>query len=398
MRWLDPLGSPERIGRDLINLEKKFVLSLVVALAPGCLLYSVLERSAEQATVANLSPREAGLVHHLLAENVVGAVLLACTVAVLAAVVAHFLFLSPLRRLVATARAVGDGDFVPRLRLERDDDIGRLADELDATCDKLLAARVAAEAHVAALEQLRHSDRISTLGRLASSVAHELGTPLNVVQLRAQLIASSTTATLEDARRNATIIVEQSQRMTRIIADVLSFARRTPRKKKNVNMVDVVRSAIALCTQTTKKRNVVVRLDVPAAGVDVQGDPDQLLQIVLNLVINGAQAMNGGELTVGVHDERRTANGDPHGDEAPYACVDVIDRGSGIQQELLPKIFDPFFSTKSAEEGTGLGLSIAQGIAREHDGWISVASEPGRGSSFSVHLPRSKTNGMTHGK
>lgn len=367
-------------------------------MAPGCLLYSVLERSAELATVANLAPREAELVHHLLAVNVVGAVLLACTVAVLAAVIAHFLFVSPLRHLVAMARAVGDGDFVHRLRLERDDDIGRLGDELDATCDKLLAAQGAAEAHIAALEQLRHSDRISTLGRLASSVAHELGTPLNVVELRAQLIASGTSATLADARHDATIIVEQSQRMTRIIADVLSFARRSPRKKKVVNVVDVVRSAIALSTQTAKKRNVVVQLDVPATGVDVQGDPDQLLQIVLNLVINGAQAMNGGVLTVGVHDERRRPESDPHGDEGPYTCIDVIDRGSGIQKELLPKIFEPFFTTKSADEGTGLGLSIAQGIAREHDGWISVASELGRGSSFSVHLPRSATNGMTHGQ
>jgi signal transduction histidine kinase len=119
---------------------------------------------------------------------------------------------------------------------------------------------------------------------------------------------------------------------------------------------------------------------------------------VLNLVITGAQAMNGGVLTVGVHDERRRPESDPHGDEGPYTCIDVIDRGSGIQKELLPKIFEPFFTTKSADEGTGLGLSIAQGIAREHDGWISVASELGRGSSFSVHLPRSAMNGMTHGQ
>jgi signal transduction histidine kinase len=141
---------------------------------------------------------------------------------------------------------------------------------------------------------------------------------------------------------------------------------------------------------------VSVRLDVPATSVDIQGDPDKLLQIVLNLVINGAQAMSGGELTISVHDERRVPESNPHGSDEPYACIDVIDHGVGIPKESLPRIFEPFFSTKSAEEGTGLGLSIAQGIAKEHDGWISVASEPGHGASFSVYLP--KGNGAVHGE
>jgi signal transduction histidine kinase len=267
---------------------------------------------------------------------------------------------------------------------------------MDATSDKLEAAQRAAEAHMAALEQLRHSDRVTTLGRLASSVAHELGNPLNVIALRAQMIATDATSSATHARQNATIIVEQTQRMTRIISEVLSFASRRPRKKENVNVVDVVRSAVAYSTQTAKQRNVSVKLDVPATAVDVQGDRDGLLQVVLNLVINGAQAMNGGVLTVSVHDERCAPETNPEGSEEPYACIEVIDHGVGIDKELLSRIFEPFFSTKSAEEGTGLGLSIAQGIAKEHDGWISVVSEPGHGASFSVHLPRA--NGVAYGE
>jgi two-component system NtrC family sensor kinase len=340
-----------------------------------------------------LSSETAATVSDLLTTNVLATIVLASLVAVIALVVGHFMVLKPLRQLVVMARAVGNGDFARRLRLERSDDIGRLADEMDATSDKLEAGQRAAEAHMAALEQLRHSDRVSTLGRLASSVAHELGNPLNVIQLRAQMIAAGAT---NDAQHDATIIIEQTERMTRIISEVLSFASRRPRKKENVDVVDVVRSAVALSAQTAKQRNVSVRLDVPATAMDIQGDRDRLLQVVLNLVINGAQAMNGGVLRISVHDERRVPEGNPLGSEEPYACIDVIDHGEGITKESLPRIFEPFFSTKSAEDGTGLGLSIAQGIAKEHDGWISVVSEPGHGASFSVHLP--KSNGIAHGK
>jgi len=377
-----------------INLEKKFALTLFAILVPGCLLYAGWEHRHAQAIVERLPPEAASPVRDLLAMNAAVDVLLVSVVAVIALGIVHFMMLEPLRQLVLMARAVRGGDFTRKLRLGRNDEIGRLANEMDATSDKLEAAQQSSEAHMAALEQVRHSDRVSTLGRLASSVAHELGTPLNVIELRAQMIASDTTTSIVDARHDATVIVEQAQRMTRIIGEVLSFASRHPRKMRSVNVIDVVRSAVALSAQAAKQRNVSVRLDVPATSVDIQGDPDKLLQIVLNLVINGAQAMSGGELTISVHDERRAPKGNPHGSDEPYACIDVIDHGVGIPKESLPRIFEPFFSTKSAEEGVGLGLSIAQGIAKEHDGWISVASEPGHGASFSVYLP--KGNGAVH--
>jgi signal transduction histidine kinase len=368
----------------------------LTVLAPGSLLYATWEHRHARAIVDRLPPEAASSVRDLLTGNAVANVLLASVAAVVAVSVAHFMMLAPLRQLVVMARAVRDGDYTRRLRLERNDEIGRLANEIDATSDKLEAAQRSSETHMASLEQLRHSDRVSTLGRLASSVAHELGTPLNVIELRAQMIASDTTTSIVDARHDATVIMEQTQRMTRIIGDVLSFASRRPRKMKSVDVIEVVRSAVALSAQTAKQRNVSVRLDMPATPVDILGDPDKLLQIVLNLVINGAQAMTGGELTISVRDERIVPESNPHGSDEPYACIHVIDHGVGIPKESLTRIFEPFFSTKSADEGTGFGLSIAQGIAKEHDGWISVASEPGHGASFSVYLP--KGNGAVHGE
>jgi signal transduction histidine kinase len=370
------------------RVEKKLVLALVSVLAPACLLFNVWEHRHMRAVAETLGPEAKAFAREMLIANAVAMAALICGVTAIAVGIAHFLLLEPLRRLVAMARAVRDGDLRHRLRLSRDDDIGQLANEMDATCDKLEAAQRATEAHIAALEQLRHSDRISTLGRLAASVAHELGTPLNVIELRAQMIASGEAEGAADARHDATIIVQQAQRMTRIIDEVLSFARRRPPKLSRCDLVDVVRHAIALSAQTAKKRNVVVRLDAPSARMDIEGDADKLLQIVLNLVINGAQAMRGGALVIHVREVIRPAEGAAEGAAARYACIDVVDQGCGIEKESLPRIFEPFFSTKSADEGTGLGLSIAQGIAREHQGWISVVSEAGHGAAFSVYLPR----------
>ena len=370
------------------SVEKKLFLALITLLSSACLLFNVWEHRRVQAATESLGPEARAFAREVLAANAIATIVLTLGVAAITVGIARFVLLVPLRRLVAMARAVRDGDFRHRLGMSRDDDIGQLAKEMDATCDKLEAAQRATESHIAALEQLRHSDRISTLGRLAASMAHELGTPLNVVELRAQMIASGETATLADIRKDAAIIVQQAQRMTRIIDEVLSFARRRPPKLSRVDLVDVVQRAIALSAQTAKKRSVVVQLDAPSAGMDIEGDADKLLQIVLNLVINGAQAMRGGALTVGVRDVHRPPENDPDGPFGRYACIDVVDQGVGIEKECLPRIFEPFFSTKSADEGTGLGLSIAQGIAREHEGWISVVSEAGRGAAFSVYLPR----------
>jgi two-component system NtrC family sensor kinase len=293
----------------------------------------------------------------------------------------------PLREISSMAAAVGAGNFGKRLGFVRQDQISRLALELDALSDQLEAARDASEAQIEALEQLRHSDRVATLGRLASSVAHELGNPLNVVEMRAQIIVTGDAATLAEARQNAEIIVAQARRMTRIIDGILSFARRQPARIAVLDLVSVVRNAIALSEHTAKKRALSIQLEAASPSIDVHGDADKLLQIVVNLVLNGVAVTEaGGVVTVkvGMRAPSRLASGPAE----PYASIEVVDRGAGIPKEALPRIFDPFFSSKPSGEGTGLGLSIAQGIAKEHDGWIEVDSELGRGSHFTVFLPR----------
>ena len=320
---------------------------------------------------------------------VVAPLLLVGAFALTALSVAHYSLFRPLQRIVVMARAVGAGDFTKRLGLERHDEIGSLALELDTLCDQLEAAERSADSHIAALEQLRHSDRIATLGRLASSVAHELGNPLNVIELRAQLIASGETGSWEESQQSALVIVEQTRRMTRIIDEILSFARTQPALLTSLDLAGVLHKAIALSSHTAKQHKASIQLELHRPAIDVDGDADKLVQLLVNLLVNGVQASpGGGTLRVITSEVQRAPIDDPEGPPQHYVCIDVVDQGPGIPELLLPKVFEPFFSTKHVQGGTGLGLSIAQGIAREHEGWIAATSQLGVGSTFKVYVPQ----------
>jgi two-component system NtrC family sensor kinase len=351
-----------------VELETRFMLWLLALLLATCAAYAALPsiRSGLDASIVSL----------------------VCLGSLTAAVAHHVLF-KPLRVLVSRAKAVGAGDFTRRLRVERRDELGSLAVAMDAMCDQLEAAKLAADDHLAALDQLRHSDRIATLGRLASSVAHELGNPLNVIELRAQLICSGDASTLEQARQNAAVIVEQTRRMTSIIGEILSFARIRPTTISRLDLVSVLRKAITLSEHVSRKHKTQIVFEAPPAGVEIDGDADKLLQVAVNLIVNGKQAMpQGGVIKIALRDEQRTAIDDPEGSLRDYARIEVTDAGVGIAADNLAKVFEPFFSTRIGDGGTGLGLSVAQGIARDHEGWLSVESELGQGATFVVHLPK----------
>jgi len=123
-------------------------------------------------------------------------------------------------------------------------------------------------------------------------------------------------------------------------------------------------------------------------------DPNQIQQVLSNLIVNGIQAMpSGGKLTVGVRKERVRPPVDHGGAEDEYICLFVQDEGAGIPEEQLPRLFEPFFTTKQVGQGTGLGLSVSRGIVSEHGGWIRVSSQVGRGSCFSIYLPLRSPDG-----
>lgn len=315
---------------------------------------------------------------------------LACALAVTQ--IAMRFIAKPLHRLVTQARRVGGGDFTMRLLPVEHDEMAELGREMDAMCDRLDEAqhRVAKEtAHrIATLEQLRHADRLTTVGKLASGVAHELGTPLNVVHGRAKLILEDPDAR-ENVARSAKTIADQAERMTRIIRQMLDFARRRGPHKERVNIGEIAVRTTALLEPMAKKNGVTFHVDTGKDPV-VEADAAAIQQVLTNLFVNAIQAMpDGGALTVRLARERRAPPADTPGEPADYLCVRVEDTGKGIPPDILEHIFEPFFTTKDVGEGTGLGLSVSYGIVQDHGGFIEVESVPEQGSRFAVYLPAS---------
>ncbi len=297
----------------------------------------------------------------------------------------------PLRRLIEKTRRIGEGDLSGPLKMKRSDEFGELADAINSMCDQLRVAQdkinAEAKARMAALDQLRHADRLRTVGRLAAGLAHELGTPLNVVSGRAGLIASGRLSE-EDTRRSATIIKNEADRIATIIRQLLDFARRNSPQRKSVDLPAVARQTVSLLSPIAEKRNSNIEFTAVPDSLMLRVDASQIQQVLTNLIMNGVESMpHGGTVAISILTVSARPPEGNAGAAGTYARIDIQDHGEGISPEIMEQIFEPFFTTKSVGEGTGLGLSIAYGIVQEHGGWIDVSSQPGAGSCFSIYLP-----------
>ncbi len=297
----------------------------------------------------------------------------------------------PTRRLRDFARRIGAGDLGGSLHVRQRDEIGELAAEMNRMCERLREAndRLQREtaARIGAIEQLRHADRLRTVGTLASGIAHELGTPLNVVAGRAKMVASGE-ATGAEAADSCRIVVEQVDRIAKIIRQLLDFARRRAPDRGPCQLEGLARQTLNLLSPMAQKRGVTLELEPSTADLQAEIDAGQVQQALANLVVNGIQSMKrAGKVTVGLSPAHLTPPADPGGPPGDYARLTVKDEGAGIPEELLPRIFEPFFTTKEVGEGTGLGLSVAYGIARDHGGWIAAESCADGGSRFDLVLP-----------
>jgi two-component system NtrC family sensor kinase len=296
----------------------------------------------------------------------------------------------PVEQLADLAQRIGHGDLEARVHLRQKDELATLADAMNQMAGGLAAAREQLVAETAArlstLEHLRHADRLATVGKLASGMAHELGTPLNVVLGRAKMITTGE-AEGEESLECARIISQQVQHMTSIIRQLLDFARRRTPRRTPEDLSKLVERTLTLLQPMAARRNVVLASETPGP-LSLEVDAGQLQQALTNLVVNGLQAMKRpGTLRVRLGRARALPPVELGGPEAEWVRVDVVDEGEGIAPEVLPRVFEPFFTTKDVGEGTGLGLSVSYGLIRDHGGWISVSSEPGSGSCFSIFLP-----------
>lgn len=320
---------------------------------------------------------EQRFVRTTIADTVEVAVALAIVSAGLSFVMSQWLVGSAVRALSEKARRVGRGDFAGPVTLRQRDELADLAHEMNAMSDRLSAT----------MAQLRHADRLATVGTLASGVAHELGTPLNVVAARAAMIATGE-ANPGEAADYARVIVDAADRMTKTIRRLLQFARRGGVKKTRRDLTELAKESLELMRPLANKRSVELRLVAGQADASANVDAGQIQQVITNLVMNAIQAIRGqGAVELSIRSERGLPPADVGGAEIDYLCLSVKDDGAGISPENLPHIFEPFFTTKDIGEGTGLGLAVTYGIIREHGGWITVESALGKGTTFCVFLP-----------
>jgi two-component system, NtrC family, sensor kinase len=343
--------------------------------------------------------RAGGLRRAAIVRALLSALLIAGASALATSALGRWLIGRPMDRLIEQAQRTGGGDLTYRIDAKQRDEMGALAREMNRMCDRLSEAqdKIAkeTEARLQAIEQLRHADRLATVGRLAAGMAHELGTPLNVVSARAKSIATGN-APIDAMRENGRIIGDQVDRIVKIMRQLLDFARKRDLQRTTSDLRAITRRAISFLGPMSKKHNVDVVIENSEEPVRVSMDTAQMEQVVTNLVMNAVHAsQEGGEVRIAIG--REHAEPPPDDGRPSMTCVrlDVVDDGAGIPPENLTKIFEPFFTTKPIGEGTGLGLSVVYGIVKDHGGWIAVDAAPGKGSRFTVWLPDDESGTAT---
>ena len=225
----------------------------------------------------------------------------------------------------------------------------------------------------------RQADRLAALGRLSAGIAHEVNNPIGIISSRIEIMLLDAEAqplpgtVTEDLK----VLHRHAQRVARIAHGLLSFARASSIEQVPVDLNQVVEETLLLMEKDLGKRGIAISRSLTANLPPVQGDSNALQQVMMNLLTNAADALgSGGEISL----ETRSVSGVEGG-----VRLTVRDTGPGISPEILPRIFDPFYTTKS--EGTGLGLSISYSIVREHKGTIDVESLPGKGTVFILTFP-----------
>lgn len=312
-------------------------------------------------------------------------------------VVVHLRVHRPMSRVISGVRRFGAGDLSARIGLSGRDEVAELAHEFDVMAQSLEDARrrlsdAAAEREKLEVEMQR-ANRLAIVGEIAATLAHEIGSPLQVLNGRARDLAARPDLPA-DARRSASILVEQTHRVHGIVERLLDVARRKVPQLREVDAKLTIHQVVDLLSAGA--RQVGVRFEVACPeGLELWADPAQLQQVLLNLLQNALRACARGG-TVRVHGFRSSFARPAVGTEQPAIAIAVEDTGIGIADEVRDRVFEPFFTAwehSSGPSGTGLGLSVVQSIVTDHGGIVS-AEQTTLGARFVVMFPVLRGSGM----
>jgi len=304
---------------------------------------------------------------------------------------------TPVTMLAQGMRRVAAGDLDFKININRKDEIGELANTFNAMSDELKKAKKESmewsntlekkvqektEAIHRAQQQLIHSEKLASLGRMAAGVAHEINSPLTGIVTFGHLLQKKFLEGTED-REDIDVIIDQANRCSNIIKGLLGFARATTADKAQTNINDVLNSTLNIVNHKADFFNIKLSTNLDPSLRLVKADAPQLQQVFLNMIVNAADACEGkGSITI--------ATSNVHDNGQDYAQIEFRDTGYGIKDEDLEKIFEPFFTTKPVGKGTGLGLAVSHGIIQEHGGKITISTKIGEGTSFFIWLPAQK--------
>ncbi len=308
-------------------------------------------------------------------------------------ILTHYLIDVPVGRLVQQSTQVALGNFESRVPVTSRDELGELAEAVNEMTESLgradkelkgwadsLESKVEERSRAIMLmeEQLRHSEKMASIGTLAAGVAHEINNPLTGILLYASILNSDKRldpALLPDVER----VISETRRCAGIVKNLLEFSRESLPEKEAISLETILDDVINFFHNQPEFSKIAIRKNYDSCLPQISVDPNQIRQVFMNLLINAGHAMPaGGDLEISTF---WSADG-------KYVCADIKDNGDGIPEENLARIFDPFFTTKP--DGTGLGLAISYGIIENNGGKIEVKSTPGWGAEFIVMLQASR--------
>jgi signal transduction histidine kinase len=297
----------------------------------------------------------------------------------------------PINNLIGKIREIASGQWSQRIAVRGRDEVALLAKEFNLMLDELRKAhsRLVDEqrAKLQLERDLRYSERLASMGRLAAGLAHEIGTPLNIIGGRAEFLMRRSRS-VEELTHNLQIIRAQADRITGIVRQLLEFARRKEPAFRTVELSALLADVHALLEHQIREKEIRVQTDGTKQVPRFQADPDMLQQVFLNLYTNSLHALDHGgsiEIRAGVGPAQSSEASSANGPSRIW--ISFEDNGKGIFPEHIDRVFDPFFTTKDIGQGSGLGLAVSYGIIKDHGGEIRAESEPGKFTRLVIELP-----------